>query len=931
MSDSDAISRAFVRAADLDGPELAAFLDDLRRDDPATAEEVASLLRYHHEDPAGLPGTEPDAVAPVTPMKSVLDRPAVALLGLGENEDGEAIDEDPPLPPGTLLSAEAVGQREQDEGNDAGWSYRVIRELGRGGMGVVYEAEQVFPARRVAIKLLRGGIGSGGTTVPSKTSASPSRQLSTPVVGASGGAARRLMLEAEALGALHHPGIAHVHAAGTLRLVSEPADSAGAVPGRTIRRWLFISMELVEGPSLGEWGKDRTIREKIAMLADVCDAVEHAHQRGVVHRDLKPGNVLIETGGGGAAGSESPHRSMSPPVAAQPKVLDFGVARISGRSRASRPNATLNIGSGQLIGTLRYMSPEQAGVGASTPAGGLPVADSRSDVYSLGAILYELLTGTPPIPVDDASIVGAVERITSQTPARPRNLASEIGKRSAADLETVLLKSLEKDPAARYQHAAALGEDLRRVLRDEPISARPPTSREQLMRLVRRNKVAAAAISAGMMLLLVGAAIATWQAVRATQALERAQTEAEVSQSALWFMQRMIYASSPEETRGQDVTVREMLSAAVIEARSMPDDRAAAAACRLLAESLQDIGEPAQAEPLARRALAIHRATHGEKHPDTIQSGLQVAHISSQRGQRSALNEARAWRDMAVAEQGPDSSLALKAAMTLEYCLDPNIPEQAAESEAILNDTVQRMTRLHGRHGRTTLSALSDLAALYLNLQRPADALPLAQEVFDARAALLGEDHPETIVSMGNLTAAVANVGQNDRALELNARTIELAERVLGADHPSTQYARSIRAQLFLRQARFKDAETQARAVLDARTRRLGPDTRLAMQARGLYITCVMAQGRLDEAEKMIREYITRNETLFGVNDDDTLLSVTLLYDLAEAKGDKATLDAVTQRLKGSRYDPAKAVQQPPAGTVPDKSGTPPDAPADHP
>jgi len=391
-------------------------------------------------------------------------------------------------------------------------------------------------------------------------------------------------------------------------------------------------------------------------------------------------------------------------------------------------------------------------------------------------------------------------------------------------------------------------------------------------------------------------------------------------------MERMINTATPEEMRGQDTTVREMLHAAVIEARAMPDNRAAAAACRVLAGALQEVGEPAAAEPLARRALAINRAALGESSAETIESGLLAARIGAERGRTDeAVREVRAWRDLALRRFGPDHAVSLRSAMALEYALNPDDPAQLAEAETLLNDTVQRMTALHGPDGRATLSAMSDLCALYLNSQRVGAALPLAREVYQRRLRLLGEDHPETLVAMGNLTAALANTNALDQALELNARNIELAVRVLGIDHPSTQYARSNRIQMLWRLNRLKEAEGEARAVWEARTRRLGPDTRLAMTARGLYISVILAQARFDEVEPMIREFIARNDALFGPHDPDTLQAVTLLWDWAEGKDDRATMDAAAARLKGTRFDPAVAVQQPPIGSKKkDKPGSTP-------
>ncbi|MDP1660817.1 MAG: serine/threonine-protein kinase [Phycisphaerales bacterium] len=894
MSTHDALSKAFEQAAALSGPAREDFLHALKAKQPDIANEVASLLMFHASDPDRSADGRDRAAAGSGTGSSLLDRPAAALLGTTSSGGHAAFEDEPSLPPGTLLSADGLGE----PGDGSTWSFKIIDELGRGGMGVVYEAEQAFPSRRVALKLMRGGIARGATTVPSNGH------------GAAGGgsAARRLMLEAEALGALHHPGIAHVYAAGTLRLVLDPTRQADAPPP-AVSRWLFISMELVEGPTLGVWAKDRSLRAKVAIVAEICGAVEHAHQRGVVHRDLKPGNVLIEMGGGGqtSTGRVAQH---APPVVGQPKVLDFGVASLSNRTR--RPDATLNIARGQLIGTLRYMSPEQARSGGGPGAAATPIADSRSDVYALGAILYELVTGTPPIPVDNASIIGAVERIVSQTPARPQGLANVLGRRTAADLETVLFKALAKEPGERYQHASDLGADLRRVLMDEPISARPPTLGEQLFRLVRRNRVAAAGVLAGMALLLVGASVAMWQAVRATRALDVARDETALSASALKFMQRMVSAGTPAETRGQDVTVREMLRSAARDIKNAPEDRATAAACRMLAEALRESGSPAEGEPLARRALAIERRLSGEESRTAIDAAVEVAHLASMLGKEAeARNEARRLYALCQRVYGPDDQLTLRSAMTLQFTLGENGPAEREEGERLVRDVVARLSRQVPPNDRRLLVVKNDLTALLLNQGRGADALPLAQEVHDLRVESLGVDHPDTIVSMSNLTAALSLNGRRDDALAVNTRAVGVAQSVLGPDHPSTLFVKFNRAQLLAQTGKLEEAEAEAKAVWEGRIKRLGPDTRLTLTSQGLYAALLLEQKRLDEAEPLITSLVQRSERSLGSADEDTHQTIALLWDLADARKDKAGMDAAAARLKGTRYDPAK-LQQPP-------------------
>jgi len=300
-------------------------------------------------------------------------------------------------------------------------AYRIRRPLGFGGMGVVYLAEQDSPRRAVALKLLR------------LDSASP-RQL------------ERFEREAELLGRLSHPGIARVYEAGWTE------TETGRRP--------FFAMEYVEGEPLHEYVTARKLdlAAKLRIVCQVAEAAHYAHERGVVHRDLKPSNVVIDGRG-------------------EPKVLDFGVARPLGDSS----HATQT---GQLVGTLSYMSPEQAGGhGQIGPA---------SDVYSLGVILYELLTGRLPIPTENLALHEAVRRVREEEPIAAGSVRREL----RGDLETVLGKALAKEPERRYASAAEFAEDLRLFLDHRPIRARKPTSLYVTWKLVRRHRLLAATVIA---------------------------------------------------------------------------------------------------------------------------------------------------------------------------------------------------------------------------------------------------------------------------------------------------------------------------------------------------------------------------------------------------------------------------------------------------
>ncbi|MBX3376149.1 MAG: serine/threonine protein kinase [Phycisphaeraceae bacterium] len=340
---------------------------------------------------------------------------------------------------GPLISPELVPDPSDvlPEGTRIGM-YTVRRVLGQGGMGVVYLAEQENPRRDVALKVVRAGI------------ASPS-------------VLRRFQREAGLMGRLQHPGIVQIFEAG------EAEVGRGRQP--------YLAMEYVPGPTLNTYVQGRSVRERLEVVAKVCDAVEHAHDRGLIHRDLKPGNILVSESG-------------------QPKVLDFGVAR-----EPIGATTTLATSVGQLIGTLAYMSPEQAGADPSR-------VDARSDVYSIGVILYEALTGRLPVRVRPDAVAESVRAIREDEPARP----GSINRVLRGDIETITLKALEKDPDRRYQTARHLAADIRRYLAGEPIVARQDSALYVLQKKLRRYRWA---VGAGAAFIAVVSAFAVYSIVQA--------------------------------------------------------------------------------------------------------------------------------------------------------------------------------------------------------------------------------------------------------------------------------------------------------------------------------------------------------------------------------------------------------------------------------
>jgi len=400
------VDALFQAARRLPPEERPAFLDKKAADDSSLRAEVTELL-------AALEST-PDA------------EPALEVAGLVR----EAWDTDA-VPEGFC-------------------GFRIVRRIASGGMGVVYEAEQAHPRRRVALKVLHPG-------------------------AASEEGRRRFDREAEILARLKHPGIAQVHVFGTAP--SPMGDSP------------FLAMELVDGVPLNIHARGLDTRARLELLAKVCDAVAHAHVNGVIHRDLKPSNILVTPAG-------------------EPKVLDFGVARLLDDDPAVRTRT------GQIIGTLAYMSPEQA-------TGDLDAVDTRSDVYSLGVLGYEMLCGRLPHDVGGGSLPDSVRRIVEEDPPDPGSLHKAL----RGDVSLILLKALAKEPSRRYDGAATLAEDIRRHLRDEPILARPPTATYQFRKFVRRHRGLVTGVAATIAALVLGLALA----VRAAHEAERQRVRADRS------------------------------------------------------------------------------------------------------------------------------------------------------------------------------------------------------------------------------------------------------------------------------------------------------------------------------------------------------------------------------------------------------------------
>ncbi|MCY2959640.1 MAG: serine/threonine-protein kinase [Planctomycetota bacterium] len=637
--------------------------------------------------------------------------------------------------------------------------YRVLRLVGRGGMGSVYEGEQENPRRRVAIKVV-----NPGDSVASFL--------------------RRFEFEVEVLARLNHPGIAHIIEAGHY-------DDRGVVQP-------FFAMEYVEGVPITGYvaGRSLDTAQRLALFGEICDAVHHAHQRGVVHRDLKPANILVDADG-------------------HPKILDFGIARITD----DKDETTRNTVAGQLLGTIAYMSPEQA-------TGDAYVVDTRSDVYSLGILLYELLTGKLPYEISERRVHAALLTITGADP-KPLTV---IDPSIDSDLSTIALKAVEKERDRRYPSAAELAADVRRFLSHEPIVARPATTTYVLTKFARRNPLLVTSIVAGVVLVttaLVVAlfALASARAARSAETAARARAEREtaaVSAMNTFVLRDMIQAVSPVRG-GRDMRLVDMLDAAI-----------------------PRIDETFAEQPFIR---------------DTVRSAIGGTYRElgllkeSERLLRAALPGLEQ-------ELGPDDPSVLDVRYQLMQCLDEL--EDDDGSLALAEHLYQHHSRAYGPRDERTLRMRGDRASMLVKSGQFELGLAESRETLEVSRAAFGPEHPRTSVAMRKLSECLTITGGFAEAEQLIRAYLATVEHTRRAGDPDILSAQALLSRVLLDLGQIPEAETLARAVVDSTTAVYGPLAGRTMDAKGALASLLGDTNRGESATGIYLELYQTSEAMFG-------------------------------------------------------------------
>lgn len=692
--------------------------------------------------------------------------------------------------------------------------YKLIEKLGEGGFGSVWMAEQREPVkRRVALKIVKLGMDT--------------REVIA-----------RFEAERQALALMHHPHIAQVFDAGV------------TLSGRP-----YFAMELVLGVTMVHYCDQAKldIRGRLALFVQVCQAIQHAHQKGVIHRDIKPSNVLVTL----------PNET---PIV---KVIDFGIAKATGMGLTE---TTLNTLQGEAIGTPVYMSPEQA-------AGQIDI-DTRSDIYSLGVLLYELLTGTTPFSHLELIAHGFAEmvRIVRETePPRPSTRVSErvdvssvvqtraVASQLRGDLDWIALKCLEKDRSRRYDTANALAMDVQRHLDGEAVLAAPPSRAYRAAKFFRRHKVGVSAAIVVMLALIVGMAGTLWQADRALMAEAQARHRADEFEKIARFQEQQL--SGIESAKLGSALRQQLLE-------SVSEPQRSGLESMLVGTNFTDLALGLLDQSVLERVAGSVEAEFPEQ--PLIQARL-LQSVASTRRDLGLFDAAIAPQEKALAlrrnllgNEHTDTLESISQAGMLAY-----FRNQLEQANALFSDALATRKRLLGPDHPDTLSSMDDVATAYYRQGRLDEAEPLFRAALAGRRRVLGDNDPKTLTSINNLSILLQSRGQLAAAEPLLREALAGLRRRNGDEHSDTMIAAANLGVVLRQQKKFEEAEPLLREALETRRRVLGDRHIFTIYSTALYSAQQRDMGNLEDALALGEESV-RNAQL-GLPENHPVLAVALL------------------------------------------------------
>jgi serine/threonine protein kinase/tetratricopeptide (TPR) repeat protein len=728
--------------------------------------------------------------------------------------------------------------------------YRVVQRLGEGGMGEVFEAEQTEPIRRrVALKIIKWG-------------------MDTKQVVA------RFESERQALALMDHPHIAKVF------------DAGATEQGRP-----FFAMEYIKGMPITEYCDKHRLnnRQRLELFVQVCEGIQHAHQKGIIHRDIKASNVLIMI-------------QDDKPV---PKIIDFGVAKAVAQRLTEKSVYTEM---GQLIGTPEYMSPEQAEMT------GLDI-DTRTDVYSLGVLLYELLVGVLPFESEDLRSAGFDEvrrKIREEEPLKPSTRLTTPGfdtakasksrqtdlstltKQLKGELDWITMKAMAKDRTQRYASASELAADVQRYLKHEPVMAGPPSAMYRMRKYVRRHKVGVAAGAFVVAAMIIGITGTTIGLVKAVKAEKKAKEEAETAQRVSDFLVSLFEVSDPNEARGNTITAREILDkgAGKIESELQDQPRIQSRLMETMGRVYRNLGLYDLAAPILEKSLSLKRRVYGEDHLEVAAGFHILAVLYDTQGKykeaESFFRQSLEIKERIMGQDHPEVAKSLnsiavvnwnqgkyaeaeplfqRALAIKEKTLGPDDPDvgntltnlgvlyhlqgRYEEAAPFFKRALAISEKEQGEDHPDVAASLNNLGSLYEDMKKPDEAEPLYERALAIWEKALGPEHSDVGIALHNLANLYRDQGKYDKAEPYYERSESIFKKALGENHPYVAYSYREQANLYRDQGQHDVAEDLYKRSLDLFEKSMGPDHLNVAETLEQYAQLLRKVDRIGEAENL--------------------------------------------------------------------------------
>jgi serine/threonine protein kinase/tetratricopeptide (TPR) repeat protein len=709
--------------------------------------------------------------------------------------------------------------------------YKVLEEIGQGGCGAVFIAEQEQPVRRrVALKVIKLGMDT--------------RQVIA-----------RFEAERQALAMMDHPNIAKV------------LDAGSTDTGRP-----FFVMELVRGIKITDYCDQHklTTTDRLRLFMQVCQAVQHAHQKGIIHRDLKPSNILVTLQDG----------------AAVPKVIDFGIAKATANQKLT--DKTVYTALEQFIGTPAYMSPEQAEMV------GLDI-DTRSDIYSLGVLLYELLVGETPFSSEELLSVGLDDMrrtLREKDPAKPSTKLNtmtqadltaiaqhrqseppKLIKLVRGDLDWVVMKCLEKDRNRRYETANGLAMDVKRYLANEPVAASPPGRIRRFQKLVRRNRLAFAAAGAVLASLIIGLGVSTWMFFKEQQDRHQAEaerriaeTEAFKSQQVAQFLKDMLHGLGPSVALGQDtIMLRGILDkTAERVSRDLKAEPMVEAELRnTLGDVYLELGEYQKAEAMQREALAMRRKWLGNEHLQVAESLRDLADALRREG-KYAESETLLRDSLAIFRKRLGNGHEDVAGLLVLLGDVLRYEGKLDEAELMERQGLAMWKKMLTTEDERVGVALNNLALVLRSQGKLGEAEGMFREALALYKKVLGNENPEIAITLDNLADVLLDQGRWTEAETLERETLAMRRELLGNENPKVADSLNKLARVLYQQGKLAEAETMFHEAQAMLSKLPGSESLITADVLGNLAHLRQSQGELSEAETMEREALVIERRLQG-------------------------------------------------------------------